>query len=138
MESGDWIRPIEKRSLSKVVMDSVRDGIISGEVKPGEFLPSESDLAMKFGVGKSSVREAMKMLEALGYIEVSKGNGYRVCTSVNPEIINPGKFIFEKACNVIFCILNRCFLFAADNAWLSASYRKICYILEADISCYMI
>ena len=33
MESGDWIRPIEKRSLSKVVMDSVRDGIISGEVK---------------------------------------------------------------------------------------------------------
>lgn len=89
MESGDWIRPIEKRSLSKVVMDSVRDGIISGEVKPGEFLPSESDLAMKFGVGKSSVREAMKMLEVLGYIEVSKGNGYRVCTSVNPEIINP-------------------------------------------------
>ena len=58
-------------------MDSIKDGIISGELKPGEFLPSESDIASRFGVGKSSVREAMKMLEALGYIEVSMGNGYK-------------------------------------------------------------
>lgn len=76
-------------------MDSVKDGIISGELKPGEFLPSESDLAERFGVGKSSVREAMKMLEALGYIEVSMGNGYKVRTTVDPEIINP--LVFQLA-----------------------------------------
>ena len=88
-DKQNWIKPVKKESLSKYVMDSVRDGIVSGEVAPGEFLPSESDLAEKFGVGKSSVREAMKMLEALGYIEVSKGNGYRVRTTIDPEIINP-------------------------------------------------
>ena len=76
-------------------MDSVKDGIISGELKPGEFLPSESDLAERFGVGKSSVREAMKMLEALGYIEVSMGNGYKVRTTVDPEIIIP--LVFQLA-----------------------------------------
>ena len=76
-------------------MDSIKDGIISGELKPGEFLPSESDIASRFGVGKSSVREAMKMLEALGYIEVSMGNGYKVRTTVDPEIINP--LVFQLA-----------------------------------------
>ena len=96
VENGDrkdWIKPVGKSSLSKIVMDSVRNGIIGGEVAPGDFLPSESELASRFGVGKSSVREAMKMLEAQGYIEVCKGNGYKVRTAVDPEIINP--FVFQ-------------------------------------------
>ena len=41
----------------------------------GEFLPSETELVERFGVGKSSVREAIKMLEALGVVEICKGNG---------------------------------------------------------------
>ena len=62
---NSWITPIKKTPLSRVVMNSIKEGILSGSLKPGEFLPSESEIASSFGVGKSSVREAMKMLEAI-------------------------------------------------------------------------
>ena len=90
---NSWITPIKKTPLSRVVMNSIKEGILSGSLKPGEFLPSESEIASSFGVGKSSVREAMKMLEAIGYIEVSKGNGYKVRTTADPGILNP--FVFQ-------------------------------------------
>ena len=88
-DTDNWMLPIPKRSLSKTVMESIKKGIVTGAIKPGEYLPSESELANKFSVGKSSIREALKMLEAMGYIEICKGNGSRVRTSVDSSIINP-------------------------------------------------
>lgn len=87
-----WIKPIAQTSLSRSVMNSIKQGIMEGRIKPGEYLPSEAELAEKFKVGKSSIREAIKMLEAIGYVEIIKGNGCRVRTSVDPEIINPLAF----------------------------------------------
>lgn len=89
-----WIEPIAKQSVSKTVMESIKKGIITGSIKPGEYLPSETELSERFGVGKSSVREAIKMLEALGYIEICKGNGSRVRTRVDASIMNPLIFQF--------------------------------------------
>ncbi len=89
MQDNEWIQPIPKKSLSKMVMNMLKDAIINGTIKPGDFLPSENELADKFNVGKSSIREAIKMLEAIGYVEICKGNGCRVRTSIDPDIINP-------------------------------------------------
>ena len=54
--------PLDRKPLSHVVVEKIKDGIIRGALKPGEFLPPEAQLADSLGVGKSSVREAIKML----------------------------------------------------------------------------
>lgn len=83
------ITPVERKPLSHVVVEKIKDGILHGALKPGEFLPPEAQLADSLGVGKSSVREAIKMLEALGVVEVCKGQGSKIRTDMGDSLLNP-------------------------------------------------
>lgn len=83
------ITPLERKPLSHVVVEKIKEGIIHGALKPGEYLPPEAQLADSLGVGKSSVREAIKMLEALGVVEVCKGQGSRIRTDMGDSLLNP-------------------------------------------------
>lgn len=89
---SDWLGTIPKASLSKVVVEKIQGAMIAGELGPGDFLPSENELAARLGVGKSSVREAVKMLEALGVVEIIKGNGSRIRTSIDSGVLDPVVF----------------------------------------------
>ncbi len=51
----------------------IEDAIINGELKPHDRLPSERDLQQLFGVGRASVREAIRILESNGMLEVRTG-----------------------------------------------------------------
>lgn len=88
-QNEGWMTPVPRQSLSKMVVEKIKEGLISGEIVPGEYLPSENELTERLGVGKSSIREAIKMLEAMGVVETCKGNGSRVRTSVDSDIMNP-------------------------------------------------
>ncbi len=85
----NWLSPVPKQSLSKMVVDKIKEAIIRGDLKPGDYLPSESELVESLGVGKSSVREAVKMLEAIGIVEIIKGNGSRIKNSASENLLNP-------------------------------------------------
>mgnify|MGYP001041147513 CR=1 FL=1 len=52
----------------RVVSEHIRNAIISGEIKTGELLPTETDLAEQFGVTRSTVREAIRLLEQAGIL----------------------------------------------------------------------
>ncbi len=67
--------PVNRGSVVVLVMERVKQALIRGELKPGDFLPSEAELTRSLGVGKSSVREAIKMLQAMGIVEVRRGQG---------------------------------------------------------------
>ena len=60
------------RSFDDVVVQ-IREGIVSGEIRPGQRLPSERDLCTEFGVSRPTVREALRALEALGLVEIRPG-----------------------------------------------------------------
>lgn len=62
-------------SLPEVVFKEVQRLIADGELQPGDRLPSETELAERFGIGRSSIREAMRALQLLGAIEVIQGKG---------------------------------------------------------------
>ncbi|MFQ5857028.1 MAG: FadR/GntR family transcriptional regulator [Anaerolineae bacterium] len=62
-------------SIPEVVFEEIQRLIAEGELRPGDRLPSEMELAERFGVGRSSVREAMRALQLLGAIEVIQGKG---------------------------------------------------------------
>ncbi|MEA2244529.1 MAG: GntR family transcriptional regulator, transcriptional repressor for pyruvate dehydrogenase complex, partial [Solirubrobacteraceae bacterium] len=70
--SFDKVRRI--RSFDDV-LEQLREAILSGRVRPGERLPNERQLCETFGVGRPTLREALRSLEAVGMIEVRPGKG---------------------------------------------------------------
>jgi GntR family transcriptional regulator, transcriptional repressor for pyruvate dehydrogenase complex len=70
------IQAIQKSpSLPEVVLEQIQRLIAEGKLRPGDHLPSEMDLAERFGVGRSSIREAMRVLQLVGVVEVIQGKG---------------------------------------------------------------
>jgi GntR family transcriptional repressor for pyruvate dehydrogenase complex len=55
------------------VLEQLREAILSGHIRPGEKLPNERELCETFGVGRPTLREALRSLEAVGMIEVRPG-----------------------------------------------------------------
>jgi len=71
----DGLTRIERTSIKELALEQLRRYIQSGAIKPGERLPAERVLSERLGVGRSSVREALKVLEAIGLIESRVGEG---------------------------------------------------------------
>lgn len=69
--------------LSREVGDAIRDYIVEHGLKPGDALPSEGELATLLDVGKTSVREALRRLEAHGVVEVRRGGACSSARSVS-------------------------------------------------------
>jgi GntR family transcriptional regulator, transcriptional repressor for pyruvate dehydrogenase complex len=65
--------PLPPRRAFKEVEKQIRTLIYSKHLKPGDRLPSEKELAVQIGVGRLSVREALRMLEQAGLITVKQG-----------------------------------------------------------------
>jgi len=68
-------RPLRTLNLSDEIRNQVRDYILDKQLKPGDPLPTEIELADNLSVGRSAVREALKQMEALGILEVRPGKG---------------------------------------------------------------
>jgi GntR family transcriptional repressor for pyruvate dehydrogenase complex len=71
------IRIMQSISRSAAIAAELRDEILRGQYRRGERLPSERDLAERFGVHRGAVREALKQLESLGLADIQPG-GTRV------------------------------------------------------------
>lgn len=80
---------VKKPSVVGSVVDAITEAIVAGELRPGERLPSEPELAVSMGVGRSAVREALKVLEALGAIVIQQGSGTYVAEGPSPSILGP-------------------------------------------------
>jgi GntR family transcriptional regulator, transcriptional repressor for pyruvate dehydrogenase complex len=93
--------PIKKRSVVHYVIDKLKEAMILKELKRGDYLPSESELTRQLGVGKTSVREALKQLAAMGIVEIRQGHGTFIPLDPVADAINPLIFqmILEQATN---------------------------------------
>jgi len=65
--------PIKRTRTFEDVSDKIKQLIFDDVLKPGEKLPSEVQLAQQFGVGRQTVREALRLLEASGFINIHRG-----------------------------------------------------------------
>lgn len=70
---------IKSRRVVEIVVERLEEPILSGTVAEGEKLPSEEQLATQLGVGRRTVREALKVLETKGLVETQMGVGTVVC-----------------------------------------------------------
>mgnify|MGYP000026454096 CR=1 FL=1 len=66
---------LERPKLSQSIVDQILESLRRGDYEPGQSLPAERVLADQFGVGRGSVREALRVLEYAGIVEVRVGSG---------------------------------------------------------------
>ncbi|MEI6290133.1 MAG: FadR/GntR family transcriptional regulator [Chloroflexota bacterium] len=65
-------------ALYQAIRDYIKQYILDHDLKPGDALPPEGQLVEDLGVGRSSVREAVKSLQSVGIVDVRQGNGLYV------------------------------------------------------------
>ncbi|WP_343672813.1 FadR/GntR family transcriptional regulator [Chitinophaga sp.] len=66
---------IHRKTLAEEVADRINDLIVNGTYQVGEKLPNETDMMASFGVGRSTIREAIKLLANIGILDVRHGVG---------------------------------------------------------------
>ncbi|GAB6158080.1 FadR/GntR family transcriptional regulator [Desulfotomaculum varum] len=82
-------------SLRNEVAGYLKSLITSGQLKPGDRLPTERVMAEKFGVSRTVIRDAVKTLAGIGLLEVKHGVGIFVAT---PDGINIGRQLANLLC----------------------------------------
>lgn len=79
-------RQVSKRpSVADLVIEQIKDLVRSGQLRQGDKLPNQNDLAVQLGVSRPSLREAMNYLKRLGIIDQSPGAG-TVLLSEQPDL----------------------------------------------------
>ena len=80
---------ISQRTVVAQVMARLKEEIASGKYRPGDRLPSEQEMAKNFGVGRSSIREAIKVFQHLGVVDsrAAKGTFIRQRAAISAEAI---------------------------------------------------
>jgi len=101
-------RPPTRRRLHQDVADQLRDAILDGRFTAGQRLPSERDLAAEFQVNRTSVREAIKVLEGVGLVTVRQGDGATVQPLVDAsfDVLAPMLFHGDRVDTTLLAEIN--------------------------------
>jgi GntR family transcriptional repressor for pyruvate dehydrogenase complex len=77
-------QPVERRKVYEIIADEILQQISSRRLAPGDPIPRERELTASFKVGRSSIREAMRMLESQGVITSGAGGMFVVAEASSP------------------------------------------------------
>ena len=116
---------IEKASKSPHIPNLVVSRIVKlisgGMLKPGDKLPSELEMTRRFGISRISLREAMKLLEAKGYIESLGRKGKRIKSVVHNAVTSQIEELISVDQNNKWQLLKVRKILDSDGAFLAAS-----------------
>ena len=89
---------IKIRHVAEEVFDQIKAAIETGKLKPGEKLPPERELMNQLGVSRVPIREALKLLASMGFIETRQGGGSYVRSLLCDRLLDPlGAIIGDSA-----------------------------------------
>lgn len=89
------ITPIAKTGVSDLLVEHILGFVKAGRLRPGDKLPSERELAERFGVSRPTVREAMRGLSVLGVLEIRHGGGAFVTALDAADLLKPLNFFLS-------------------------------------------
>ena len=72
--SNDLFTPLKSTRAFEEISFEIKKLVFKGVLKPGDKLPSETELARQFNVGRHTIREALRILELSGFITIQKGS----------------------------------------------------------------
>ena len=85
MGAFEKFKPVETKRASEAIYEQVRELINSGELKPGDRLPSERNMLELFQRSRPTIREALRMLERAGYIRTIPGSSGAIIMPPNDK-----------------------------------------------------
>ena len=88
-----------------MVIQEILKNLKSGDLKPGDKLPTEREMSQMLGVGRSSIREAVKGLVLMGYLEASQGKGTFVRNDVADSTLSYANLQNVMAAENIFDLM---------------------------------
>lgn len=125
------LKPIKKKRVSDMAIEQINQLISTGHLKPGDTLPSERTLMEKFKISRVPVREALRVLEMMGVVEVKPGKGIYVTDPEN-SLFSPLRQWLSIQKETLFdhfevrlLIEPRAAAFCASRASKKHSYRKL-------------
>lgn len=83
------LAPIARATIADQIVERITAFILDAKLRPGDKLPSERDLMVQLGVGRSSLREAIKTLSAIGIVDVQIGDGMYVSGGQTAVLTKP-------------------------------------------------
>jgi len=82
-------KPIKAKKIYEEIVEQIKQLMAGGELKPGDKLLPERELAERLQVSRASVREAIRALEMMGFVEIRPGDGTFVRDTNTDDIIQP-------------------------------------------------
>ncbi len=86
---------ISSKKVYEQVIEQIQQRILNGELKKGDKLPSERELSEQMNVSRTSIREAIRVLETMGVIDSKQGEGNFICSNIDKSLIEPLSMIFK-------------------------------------------
>jgi DNA-binding FadR family transcriptional regulator len=80
---------VRRGSIVEEIIELFKEKLMAGELRPGERLPSEKQLTEQLGVGRTALREAIRMMSALGVIDVRQGEGSYITNDPSSSLLDP-------------------------------------------------
>ena len=84
-----YLKKLNNESVVQRVINCLTDAMINKELRPGDKIPTELELSETLGVGRNSIREAIKILVYLGVLEIRRAEGTFVCEGFTESMIDP-------------------------------------------------
>ena len=84
-----YLKSLKSESVVQQVINCLTDAMVSGQLRPGDQIPTEPELSAALGVARSSVREATKILAYLGVLESRRSEGTFVTSGFQESMIDP-------------------------------------------------
>ncbi|MBR2691080.1 MAG: FadR family transcriptional regulator [Aquamicrobium sp.] len=94
MQEGTFsgVEPLKKAGLTEILVSRILGLVTAGNLKPGDHLPPERNLAETFQVSRPTVREAVRALAVLGVLEIRHGGGIIVSQLSAADLLKPLTF----------------------------------------------
>ncbi len=113
-------QPIKQEKLSIKIANQIKTLIVEGDLRPGDPLPPERELMRLLSVSRPSIREALKSLIGMGFLEVSKGGRTVVKSLASGRMLDPLHQLLKDDIESVFDLLEVRKAIEAWNAYHAA------------------
>jgi len=113
-------KPIKQEKISSKIVNQIKTLILEGDLKPGDPLPPERELMKLFNVSRPSIREALKSLVGMGFLETTQGNRTVVRSLASGRMLGPLHQLLKDDISIVFDIIEVRKAIEAWNAFYAA------------------
>lgn len=90
------LKPVQQKRVYQDIIEQIKASIESGELKPGEKLPSERELANMLSVSRTAIREAISVMASAGVVEIFRGIGVFLKEDENDKLLRRINELFQQ------------------------------------------